>query len=138
MIARRGGKAAARLVRVLMIEDDAAARELLQIRLEAAGYGTAAAENGREGITMAAEGAYDLVLLDLQLPDVSGFEVLAVLRRLRPELPVILMTAHGSPEVAGRAVLEGATTVLAKPFGRHEVLRAIDQAVPPGPEDLDP
>jgi two-component system response regulator GlrR len=119
----------------LLIEDDAVNTMLVTRRLEVAGITYACAEEGGAGISLAREGAFDVVLLDLRLPDMDGFEVLAALRAVRPGLPVVIMTAHGSPEVAARAAADGAVSCLIKPVSRKAMIAAMEAAVLASPPE---
>jgi DNA-binding NtrC family response regulator len=89
---------------VLIIDDEAAIRESLQTLLEMDGYTTETAESGKEGLTRAGEKPFDLILLDVALPDANGIDLLAELRQRDPNLPVIIITAYGTVENAVRAI----------------------------------
>src|SRR5512143_3828408 len=80
---------------VLIIDDEAEIRESLQTLLDLEGYEVETAATGNEGLARAGDRPFDLVLLDLALPDKSGLQVLAELRELNQQLPVIVITAYG-------------------------------------------
>jgi CheY-like chemotaxis protein/anti-sigma regulatory factor (Ser/Thr protein kinase) len=86
------------------------------------------APNGREALAIIAEKSPDVVLTDLQMPEMDGLELVETIRRDSPSLPVILMTAHGSEETAIRALRKGATNYVAKRNLAHELI-AIVQGV---------
>src|SRR5690348_6444118 len=88
---------------VLIIDDEAAIRESLQTLLELEGYDVATAENGEAGIAMLGERPFDLVLLDLALPDRNGVDLLPEIHAIDPQLSVIMITAYGTVEDAVRA-----------------------------------
>jgi two-component system response regulator FixJ len=111
---------------VLVVEDDDAMRTALQRLLNVAGYPCVSyptAEALLEGATVP-NGL--CVLCDLKLPGISGLELLTQLRQRGDGIPVIVMTAHDSPGVRHESVRLGAAAYLAKPFGRDELLVAID------------
>ncbi|HVV72847.1 MAG TPA: response regulator, partial [Verrucomicrobiae bacterium] len=82
--------------RILLIEDDPSTASALEKVLQAEGYRVALNERGDQGLTQAQEPGFDLVITDLKLPGLSGLELVRQLHTLRPRLPVILMTAHGT------------------------------------------
>jgi CheY-like chemotaxis protein len=83
--------------RVLVVEDDSAIRQGIIDALKFAGYDVIQARNGNEGLAEALRANFDLLLLDLILPGVGGFEILQATRQARPTLPVIILTARGVP-----------------------------------------
>ena len=78
---------------VLVVDDEADIRESLDILLSAEGYQVDAAENGAEGIRRMGSGAYDMVLLDLMMPDISGLDVLEEVRQRDRDTPIFMITA---------------------------------------------
>ena len=102
--------------RVLIVDDDAASRELLETRLGALNCQVAMAADGREALTAIRREAPSVVLLDLQMPGMNGLEVLRTLRQDGMNIPVIVITAHGSIESAVEAMKEGAYDFILKPF----------------------
>src|ERR1700675_1720115 len=81
-------------MRILVIEDEARIQAFLSRGLGAEGYVVATASDGREGLALAVDGRWDLVVLDLLLPGLSGLQVLQELRRARPRLPVLILSAR--------------------------------------------
>ena len=112
-------------MKILVIEDEAAIADFLERGLRAEGYGVEVAGDGETGARLALEPDVDLVVLDRMLPGVDGIEVLARVRRLRPALPVIMLTARG--EVADRieGLDSGATDYVTKPFAFDELLARV-------------
>jgi len=106
---------------VLVIEDDVAIRRFLRAGLEGQGYAFVEAATGQEGIAQAAMRAPDLVLLDIGLPDIDGFEIV---RRLREwsAVPILVLTARGQEGDKIRALDAGADDYLTKPFSIGELL----------------
>jgi DNA-binding response OmpR family regulator len=115
---------------ILIVDDSREIRILLQEDvLPAMGFKTFAAADGREGLDAAARCRPDLILLDMNMPRLSGLEMLAALRKERFAAPAILMTAYGSEHVAIEAFRLGVRDYVVKPFTNQEILAAIDRAL---------
>jgi DNA-binding response OmpR family regulator len=110
---------------ILVVEDEAGIADFLERGLKAEGYAVMVAVDGEEGARLAVEPEVDLVVLDRMLPRVDGLEVLERVRRVRPLLPVIMLTARA--EVADRVegLDSGATDYVTKPFAFEELLARI-------------
>src|SRR5438132_2640437 len=114
---------------VLIIDDEAEIRESLQTLLELEGYEVHCAENGEEGLARLGERQFDLVLLDLALPDRNGIDLLSEIRKVNSELAVIMITAYGTVENAVRAMQVGAVNFIQKPWDNEKLLADIQAAV---------
>jgi DNA-binding NtrC family response regulator len=101
--------------RVLVVDDDAASRRLLEVRLRPLECDVATAGNGEQALSALRKDVPDLVLLDLQMPKMGGIEVLRALRKDKINVPVVVITAHGSIETAVEAMKEGAYDFITKP-----------------------
>ena len=113
---------------VLIVDDDPAMGEMLAAMLGDAGYGTAVAGSAREAVEKASVEDFDVVLSDIKMPGGSGIELVGRLRDLRPETPVVLMTAFGSIDSAVEAMRAGAFDYITKPFKRDEILVVLERA----------
>ena len=102
--------------RILVIDDQELMRDSLAETLNRAGYEVCAAENGREGLSRFDHDRFNLVITDLRMNDVSGMKVLGHVNRMTPEVPVIVITGHGSIENAVEAMKNGAFDYITKPF----------------------
>lgn len=111
---------------VLVVEDDAAIRRGIVDTLRFAGYGVLEAGDGAAGLSVALAAGPDLVLLDVLMPKKDGFEVLGELRRSRPNLPVIMLTARGAEEDRVRGLRGGADDYVVKPFNTGELLARVE------------
>jgi DNA-binding response OmpR family regulator len=113
-------------MKILVVEDEQRLREGLVDLLSAAEHEVAAVGDGRAALEMGMAEAFDLVLLDLMLPQIDGIEVCRRLRQARPALPILMLTARGAEDdkVAGFAA--GADDYVTKPFGVRELLARID------------
>lgn len=109
---------------ILVIDDEPQIRKLLQIILESSGHSVWQAENGREGLIMAANHPPDLILLDIGLPDKSGHEVLKELRQWYNK-SIMILSVQNSEEDIVKALDNGATDYLTKPFRTNELLARI-------------
>lgn len=109
---------------ILIIDDDDSLRRVMELSLLGAGYSVATAANGREGLELFESLAPDLVVTDVQMPKLSGYEVLEQVKQKRPETLVVVITAFGSIEKAVKAMKQGAYDYITKPFSR-DVLRLV-------------
>jgi DNA-binding NtrC family response regulator len=114
---------------VLIIDDEAAIRESLETLLELEGYSVESAATGDEGLTRIGDRPFDLVLLDLALPDRNGIDLLADLHMHDPQLSVIMITAYGTVENAVKAMQAGATNFVQKPWDNEKLLADVRIAV---------
>jgi two-component system, response regulator FlrC len=107
---------------VLVVEDDAALREALVDTLRAAGLMALAAADSQSALQLLAGEEIALVISDVQMPGANGYELLASIKRMRPYLPVVLMTAYGTVAQAVAAMREGATDYIVKPFDAQALI----------------
>ena len=111
------------------MDDDEAGRELSLYNLSAAGHTVDVAGDGRQALERFDPAVHDLVVTDLRMPGTSGMEVLEQVVRLAPDVPVVVITAHGSVEVAVKAMRAGAYDFIEKPFARDVLLMAVERAL---------
>jgi DNA-binding NtrC family response regulator len=120
---------AGRPKRILLLEDDVSVAGSLKKELETEGYEVVWAGRGEEGLPLAREGDFDVVLTDFKMPGLSGLDVISQILVARPKLPIILMTAYGTTDLAIEATKLGAYEYLLKPFEMDELLGLIAKAV---------
>lgn len=111
---------------ILVIEDDPAVRVGIVDTLEYAGYRTLEATDGHEGMKMALQSTYRLLLLDIVMPGPSGFEILAQLKKARPGQAVIMLSARGEERDRVNGLVGGADDYVVKPFSMKELLARVD------------
>src|SRR4051812_6429091 len=114
---------------ILIIDDEAEIRESLQTLLEFEGYEVETAANGAQGLAKLGDRPFDLVLLDLALPDRNGLDLLPEIRALDPQIAVIMITAYGTVEDAVRAMQSGAANFLQKPWDNEKLLADVRAVV---------
>ncbi|MDR0279002.1 MAG: sigma-54 dependent transcriptional regulator [Paucimonas sp.] len=109
-------------IKVLLVEDDRSLRQALGDTLELGGFTYRAAGSAEEALEMVAAEAFSLVVSDVNMPGMDGHQLLARLRLVQPQLPVLLMTAHAAVERAVDAIRQGAADYLVKPFEPRALL----------------
>src|ERR1700688_3005007 len=114
---------------ILVVDDESEIREGLELLLKTEGYGVSSAETGESGLAKLEEHPFDLLLLDVSLPDRNGLELLREIRKRDPQLSVVLITAYGSIEMARAAFKGGALDYITKPWSNDELLAQVAQAV---------
>ena len=115
--------------RILVVDDEADIRESLETLLDLEGYEIELAHNATEGLRKINIGNYDLILLDLMMPDRSGMEVLRDVRESENDTPIFMITAYGSIEVAVNALKNGANDYFSKPWDNEKLLIEIDRMI---------
>ena len=112
--------------RVLVVDDDAEMRALLRRTLEFDGHQVTERDRGMHVLAALRELPFDLIILDKEMPGMTGFDLLPMLRREFPEVPVLLVTAFGGHRVESSALRLGATSYLEKPFRLSQLREAVD------------
>ena len=115
--------------RILFVDDDEAGRELSLYNLTDAGHAVDVAGDGSQALRLFSPDSHDLVVTDLRMPGTSGMEVLRQVTFTAPDVPVVVITAHGSVEVAVEAMRAGAYDFIEKPFARDVLLMAVERAL---------
>jgi two-component system NtrC family response regulator len=114
--------------KVLLIDDDASLRRVTEYSLQSAGFQVISAADGEQGLASFKMDHPEIVITDIQMPGLSGYEVLQQIKAERPETLVIVITAYSSVEKAVEAMKQGAYDYLAKPFSRDELVLLVDKA----------
>ncbi|NIO69848.1 MAG: GAF domain-containing protein, partial [Anaerolineae bacterium] len=115
--------------RILVIDDEPNVIRLCQRALEKQGFEVEGALRGEEGLQLLKGGGFDLTLLDVKLPGRDGLDVLSTIQEVDPEMAVIIITGHGTMEVAIRALKSGAQDFLLKPFTPEEFVASVQKVL---------
>jgi DNA-binding NtrC family response regulator len=114
--------------RVLVVDDDASLLRVYARALETAGFWVEVAHDGAEGLNRLMAEPYDVVVSDVCMPRVTGLELLEAVRRLRPGVPAVMMTAQLDPDTYERARELGSVRYLLKPFRLEQLANAVRNA----------
>ena len=116
-------------MRILLIEDDESMADSIELMLRKADLNTYVTDSGEEGIELAKLYDYDLILLDLSLPDIDGYDVLRKIRLARIETPILILTGQNGVDAKVKGFGYGADDFLTKPFNREELVARIHAIV---------
>lgn len=116
-------------LRILIVDDEPSVGDALKLVLESNGHEVVLVTKGLDGIDCARRQQFEFSVVDLFLTDITGFQVITDLLHLQPQIPIVLITAQGSPQVFDEAKKLGAIGALAKPFPPAELLKLIDTHV---------
>jgi two-component system cell cycle response regulator CtrA len=116
-------------MRVLLIEDDSAMARSIELMLRSEGLNVYTTDLGEEGIDLGKLYDYDIIVLDLQLPDMSGFEVLKALRLAKVQTPVLILSGNAIVEAKVKALGFGADDYMTKPFHKDELVARVQAVV---------
>jgi DNA-binding NtrC family response regulator len=114
---------------ILVIDDEEIVRISCMRTLVPAGFKVDVARDGLEGLRMLKAKPYDLILIDLKMPNMDGMEVLENIKDIRPDLKVIIITGYSAVETAVKAIKMGAFNYLEKPFTPDSLLEAVKEAL---------
>jgi len=104
------------VTRILVLDDEENIRFFFTEALRKEGYEVRTVGNGERALALFQEEDFDVAVVDLKLPDADGMEIMRRFREVRPEVPVIIITAHGNKQIAHQALSEGAYDYFSKPF----------------------
>ncbi|MEM9171015.1 MAG: response regulator transcription factor [Pseudomonadota bacterium] len=116
-------------MRVLLIEDDGATAQSIELMLKSDGFNVYTTDLGEEGVDLGKVYDYDIILLDLNLPDMTGFDVLKALRVSKINTPILILTGQGDIETKVRGLGFGADDYMTKPFHKDELVARIHAIV---------
>jgi len=118
-----------RRVKILVIDDDESLRRVLEYNLAQEGYAVLSAASGEQGLELLKKEGADLVVTDVRMPGMDGLQVLEGVRRVDPNIQVIILTAFGTIEMAVEAMKAGAFHYISKPFNRDELKLTLKKAL---------
>ncbi len=119
---------------ILVVDDELSMREFLKILLEKEGHRVTTAAEGKSALALAEQAPFDLLISDIRMPGMTGLELLARIKELRPETAVIMITAFASPDDAVTAMKHGAFDYITKPFNVEEIKKVIRAAMRKKPQ----
>ena len=114
---------------ILLVDDDASLRRVLAHHLSEAGYQVLTAANGKEGLDVFTSQQVEMVITDIQMPELSGLELMRRISVMSPDVVVLVITAYGSIETAVEAMKLGAYDYITKPFNREELLLTVSKGL---------
>jgi two-component system response regulator PilR (NtrC family) len=123
------------MARILVVDDELSMREFLEILLKKEGYEVTTASAGEEASRLCKDDGYDLVIADIKMPRLDGLTLLHKIKKFEHSPPVIMITAHASPDDAIRAMKEGAYDYITKPFKVKQIKLAVKNALARGQID---
>ncbi len=117
------------LYKILVIDDEAFIADMSRMALGDIGHDVSCAYNGEQGVEMAMKNSYDLTIVDLMLPGMTGIETFEAIRQIDPSIQGILVTGHIEEDTVEQALKKGVSRVLQKPMGRVELVAAVEEAL---------
>jgi DNA-binding NtrC family response regulator len=116
--------------KILVIDDELDMLMLLRMIIENnTDYAVETTNNPSEALKLAADRPFDLVISDLKMPGIDGLELFDEMKKIRPEMPVIIITAYGSPDTASEAMRAGIADFITKPFRKDRILFTIQRVL---------
>ena len=122
------------MTKILIAEDEADIRELIKITLSFGGFEVVAAEDGRRAVELAQEGPFDLIMMDVQMPHMNGYEACREIKKIPTlrEVPVVFLSAKGQSSEVREGLGAGAIDYMLKPFAPDELITRINQILANG------
>lgn len=114
---------------VLIVDDSYGDRETLKDILEDKGYKTVEADSGYKAIELVKKARYDIIFLDIKMPDIDGVKTFEEIHKINPQIPVIMITGYSVEELVQEALNKGAYACITKPFDVEKVLKAMGEAI---------
>ena len=117
-------------LKVLLVDDEQGYLHVLEKRMKRRGIDVTAATSGSDAVGILRGTDFDVAVVDLKMEDMDGIEVLNIFKKMVPEMPVIILTGHGSEKAARQGMAQGAFDYLTKPCDLEDLLEKIHQACP--------
>jgi two-component system alkaline phosphatase synthesis response regulator PhoP len=117
------------MMRILLVEDEENIQEVIKLNLEMEGYEVVATDNGKVALKHTQEQHFDLLILDVMLPEVDGFQICEQVRLTNRDIPIIFLTAKDAPQDRIMGLKKGADDYLAKPFNLEELLLRVQNLI---------
>lgn len=119
-------------ISLLLVDDEEGFVNVLAKRMSRRGIDVTGVLSGTEALQVLRRKDFDIAVLDLKLEDMDGIEVLKIIKKMAPDIPVIMLTGHGSEQAAEEGLKYGAVDYLTKPCDLAELITKINKAIPPG------
>ncbi len=116
--------------RVLIAEDERSSRKMLRVFLQKMGFQVTAVKNGRQAIDVTAQESFDIILLDMQMPHMSGYDAASMMRRRGIKTPIIAITAHARADDRTKCLAAGCTNYLSKPVCPDDLRKMLSNLCP--------
>ena len=116
-------------IRLLLVDDEAGFVDVMKKRLQKRDISVTSALSGTPAIQVLRRNDFDVAVVDLKMEDMDGIEVLKVFRKMAPDMPVIMLTGHGSEVAAEEGITQGASSYLTKPCSLEDLIDAIRKAI---------
>jgi DNA-binding NtrC family response regulator len=114
---------------ILIVDDEKKMRHILQLMLEREGFKAEQAENGKEALGMLQKKEFGVVITDLKMPEMDGLTLLEEAKKVKPDVPIVVITAHGTIESAVQAMQKGAIDFITKPFEEDKILITVKRSL---------
>ena len=114
---------------ILIIDDEKRMRHIIQLMLEREGFKTEQAENGKEALDLLKRKRFDMAITDLKMPEMDGMSLLEEAKKIDPDFPIVVITAHGTIENAVLAMQKGAIDYITKPFDEEKILITVKRSL---------
>ncbi len=114
---------------ILIVDDEKRMRHIIQLMLEREGFRTEQAENGKEALDMLKRKSFDMIVTDLKMPEMDGMSLLEEAKKIDPDFPIVVITAHGTIENAVEAMQKGAIDYITKPFDEEKILITVRRSL---------
>lgn len=116
-------------INILVVDDESSVREFFDRLLKMKGFGTMMAKSGKEALEIAANESIHLMIIDIFMPEMDGFELLDEVKKKHPKIATIMMTGMGDSRMIRKVTLRGADEYITKPFKREELSMVIERAI---------
>lgn len=114
---------------ILIIDDEKRMRHIIQLMLEREGFKTEQAGNGKEALEMLKHKRFDMAITDLKMPEMDGMSLLEEAKKIYPDFPIVVITAHGTIENAVEAMQKGAIDYITKPFDEEKIIITVKRSL---------
>lgn len=112
---------------ILFVDDDPHMQKMVELFMRNSPHRLTCARNGRSALKMLVNNSFDLIITDIQMPELDGLSLIEEIRKTDLEIPIVIISAFGQDKMSQRAIQKGAAKILNKPFDSNQLLNVIDQ-----------